>query len=157
MRNRKPHRIRPRAPGFTLAELIVAGAIGSLAILVLVGVLRKGIEISETSQHRQRARAIIDSCLESPTYQCNNFVNIAAPPAATGVIIDPRSAGAADDLTGALAITVTPGVNTTPVISSGVAARDNVAFKRIAMKVSWLEPEGRDSVLIEKSVTNLDF
>ena len=53
--------------GFTLAELIVAATIGSLAILILVGVLRKGIEISETTQHCQRARAIIDSCYESPT------------------------------------------------------------------------------------------
>jgi hypothetical protein len=151
-----PFRIRPRVAGMTLAELIVAAAIGSLVILVLVGVLRKGIEISETTQHRQRARAIIDSCLESPRLQCDNFVNIASTPAAT-VIIDPRSAGPADDLTGTLTITVTPGVNTTPVISSGTTQRDNVAFKRIALVVSWNEEQGPETVSVEKSVTNLDF
>ena len=110
------NRILPHTAGFTLAELIVAAAIGSLAILVLVGVLRKGIEISETTQHRQRARAIIDSCLESPRFQCGNFVNMASSPAAT-VIIDPRSAGADDDLTGTLAITVTAGVSVASAVS----------------------------------------
>jgi hypothetical protein len=156
MRNHTPYRIRPRIAGFTLAELIVAAAIGSLAILVLVGVLRKGIEISETTQHRQRARAIIDSCLESPAYQCDNFTNSASLPA-TGVIIDPRSAGATDDLRGTLTITVTPGVNTTPIGSSGVAARDDVSFKRIVLAVSWHEEQGTETVSLEKTITNLDF
>ena len=155
MQHKKSCRIPQRIEGFTLAELIVAAAIGSLAILVLVGVLRKGIEISETTQHRQRARAIIDSCFESPRYQCDNFVNIASS-AATSVIIDPRSAGAADDLMGTLTITVTSGV-ATPQSQSGVAQRDNVAFKRIAMVVSWSEEQGTETVSLAKSVTNLDF
>jgi hypothetical protein len=156
MQNHISYLNRPRIAGFTLAELIVAGAIGSLAILVLVGVLRKGIEISETTQHRQRARAIIDSCLESPQFQSDNFVNIASSPAA-GVIIDPRLAGATDDITGTLTISVASGVNTTPLSPSGTAARDNVSFKRIALTVSWNEEQGTETVSLEKTVTNLDF
>jgi hypothetical protein len=156
MQNHIPYHNRPCIAGFTLAELIVAGAIGSLAILVLVGVLRKGIEMSETTQHRQRARAIIDSCLESPQFQCNNFTNIPASVSA-GVIIDPRSAGTTDNLTGTLTIAVTPGVNTTPLSPGGNAARDNVSFKRIALAVSWNEEQGTETVSLEKTVTNLDF
>lgn len=144
--------------GFTLAELIVAAAIASLAILILVAVLRKGTEISDTTKHRQRARAIIDSCFESPTYQYDrvSYINMPVFHSAT-VVIDPRSSGAGDDLTGTLTITVTAGVNTTPQSPTGEAKRDNVAFKRIVMTVAWSEPQGPQSVTIEKTVTSLDL
>jgi hypothetical protein len=147
------NRTRLSAYGISLAELIVAGAIGSLAILVLVGVLRKGLEIAETTQHRQRARAIIDSCFESSRYQRDNFVNMPAFDS-VAVLIDPRSG---TSLYGSLTVSVIAGVHTTPLISSGIAARDNVSYKRIEATVAWREQQGAETVALQKTLTALDF
>ncbi|MBN1129884.1 MAG: hypothetical protein JXA71_12905 [Chitinispirillaceae bacterium] len=151
-RIRKVSHSLPSGAGFTLAELLVAAAIASLAILVLVGVLRKGIEISETTQHRQRARAIIDSCFESPTYQCGNFMNIPADQAT--VIIDPRPTG---NLTGILTIAINPSTHPTPLSPVNDQVRNDVACKTVTMTVTWEEPQGQESVMLEKTLTKLDF
>lgn len=133
------------AGGYSLAELLIAVSIFSITIIALVGVLRKGSEISTTDGHRKRARALIDSCFESASYQPANYANLAA--VSRAVLVDPRGNGTADDLAGTLRITVTPGTDN----SSGTA----IPFTRVTISVTWPEPEGSQAISLEKVLTNL--
>jgi prepilin-type N-terminal cleavage/methylation domain-containing protein len=114
--------------GFSLVELIAASAIIALTILVLVGVLRKGRDISASTMHRQRARAIIDSCFESPSYSFHNYSTI---PTKTRfpVLIESRLN---NPIGGFLDIDTVPGSRTT-------TTGDPVVCKRVYMSVSWKE------------------
>lgn len=151
-------RASPSASGFTLAELIVAAGVTALTILALVGVVRKGTEITYVNQHRQRARAVIDSCFECPAYSFRNYDNL---PGANGtpVLIDERDkSSAADDLPGTLNILVSiHDTNKTPLPNPIDPARDYVEYKTVTMTVSWQEPgiAQLQSVALRKFITRL--
>jgi type II secretory pathway pseudopilin PulG len=133
--------------GFTLVELIVSAGIIALVVSVLVGVLRKGTEISFTSVHRQRARAIIDSCFENPDYQSGNYANI--PARSGGVVIDPRTP---NSLMGTLIITV---ANGSPI--SPQTGQTTVEYKVVTMSVSWAELQNQETVSLVKYIAKLDL
>lgn len=140
--------------GFTLAELITAAGIIALTVFVLVGVLRKGNEISISTQHRQRARAIIDSCFESARLQYDNYVNLSGSDSAS-VLIDPRTeSNPGDDLFGSLRIVVALDTNKTAL--TGQTTIDMVEYKRITISVTWNETQGSQTITVEKMVTKLD-
>jgi prepilin-type N-terminal cleavage/methylation domain-containing protein len=132
--------------GFTLVEIIVAIVIVSVAIVAIISISRKGREIDIDSLHNRRARTIIDSCFESSSYQYANAVNFVAVNRA--VLIDPRRAGATDDLIGTLTITLTP---TTTAAASGI----NVPSTKLLATITWQEPEGQQSIALEKLVPQL--
>ena len=134
-----------RTDGMTMAELLISVAIFSLAIIAAVAVLRKGSEISIADGHRKRARALIDSCFESPSCQPANYAALAA--AARAVLIDPRAAGTADDLSGTLNITVAAETNN----STGTT----VPYKRVTVSVTWQEPEAAQTITLDKLITEL--
>lgn len=132
--------------GYTLAELLVAVAIFSVTIAGIVAVLRKGIETTVTDTHRKRARTIIDSCFESASYQPANYAGMAAVNRA--VLIDARNEGSpSDDLSGTLTISVTDQTD-----NSRAPA---VAYKQVRATVQWTEPEGGQSLVLDKWVTAL--
>ena len=130
---------------YSLAELLVAVGIFSVTVLAIASVLRTGSEINITDVHRQRARSIVDSCLESPSYSPQQYGAIA--PANAVILIDPRAAGNSDDLTGNLIITV--------AVDTNKANAAYVEYKRVNVSVQWNEPEGAQSVTMEKYLTSI--
>jgi Tfp pilus assembly protein PilE len=62
--------------GFTLVELVVAGAILAVAVFAVVAVVRKGREMQVNDDYRRRARAAIHTKFET-TYDFRNFNTIA--------------------------------------------------------------------------------
>src|SRR5512137_2385808 len=118
------------AQGFSLAELLISVAIFSITVIAIVSVLRSGSELSTTDGHRKRARAVMDSCFESASYQPSNYTNLAN--VARSVLIDARDEGnAGDDLTGSLRITV--------AVVTDNSAGSSVEYKRVTLSVSWQE------------------
>lgn len=142
-----------REQGFTLVELIVSAGIIALTVFVLVGVMRKGNEITANNIHRQKARAIIDSCFESPAYHFSNYANMPQLTGTSGnVVIDPRTP---NPLKGTLSISVSDSLKDKPPLTI-----DNtmVAYKVVKMTVFWNEsPSRRDTVELSKWVTKLDL
>src|SRR3989339_2192014 len=116
--------MKPNNPkGYSLAELLVAVAIISIAVVVIAAVLRKGAEITTTDGHRSRARALIDSTFESAPYQRRNFDAMAN--LSRSVLIDPRNEGSSgDDLSGTLTVTVTA--------ESNASAAQTIGYKRVS-------------------------
>jgi prepilin-type N-terminal cleavage/methylation domain-containing protein len=134
------------ARGFSLAELLVSVAIFSITVVAIVSVLRTGNELSTTDGHRKRARAVMDSCFESASYQPSNYSNLAS--VARAVLIDARDPGdAGDDLTGSLRITVAVVTDN----STGI----QVEYKRVNLSVSWQEPEAVQTLTLEKIITDI--
>jgi type II secretory pathway pseudopilin PulG len=132
--------------GYSLAELLVAVAIFSLTILAIVAVLRKGSELTVTDLHRKRAQALVDSCFESGSYQGSNYANLAG--ASRAVLIDPRNeSNSGDDLSGALTITV--------AVDTNKASGTNIEYKRVTASVQWTEPEGAQTITLQKYLTAL--
>jgi prepilin-type N-terminal cleavage/methylation domain-containing protein len=131
--------------GFTLTEVVVSAVVVGVAIAAVVATMRKSREIDVTFIHHHRARVIIDSCFESAQYSCENYSSIPTVSGAS-VLIDNRSGGL--QLTGTLNISValdsTVGTGNTTVLS-----------KKCSATVSWLEPEGTQSVSLNKMVPSL--
>ena len=136
--------MQPSPRGFTLVEMLTSAAILSIAVVALVAVVRTGRELEITDLHRRRARTIIDSCFEDSVYHPDNYD--ALTPAvflAGSVLIDPRdAAGTGDDLMGGLWFDI-------------AASSTHVAHKRIRASVHWREPEGIDSIWMEKWVADV--
>jgi prepilin-type N-terminal cleavage/methylation domain-containing protein len=139
-----------RPSGFTLVELLVASAVIVVAIAAMIAMVRKGMELSTTDGHRRTARAIIASRFESGPFNYSNYLNLipgAWPP--IQVIIDSHGEGVADDLNGTLT-TVVGNETTVP------GANDiQIPYKNIAMTVAWQEPEGAETVVIEKRLAQV--
>jgi len=132
--------------GFSLAELLVSVAIFSITVIAIVSVLRSGSELSVTDGHRKRARAVMDSCLESASYQPSNSANLAN--VGRSVLIDARDPGnAGDDLTGSLGITV--------AVVTDNSTGTQVEYKRVTLSVSWPEPEAVQTLTLEKIITDI--
>lgn len=132
--------------GYTLVELLVAVAIFSIAIAGVVAVLRKGIETTVTDAHRQQARSLIMSCLESADYQPDKYTTMAG--GHRPVVIDARNpATTADDLTGTLTVTITD--------HTDLSSATPVPYKAVSVSVQWTEPEGAQNITLEKWVTQL--
>lgn len=131
--------------GFTLVEMLVSAAVMSVAVVILVAVVRTGRELEVSDLHRRRARALVDSVLEEPAYQYTNFgaMPIIDPDPGIPVVIDPRDpADEDDDLEGSLWISVYD--STAPLV-----------HKQVRAAVRWREPEGMDTIVMEKRVVLL--
>ena len=150
LRQFQPQRV---SEGYTLVELIVAAAIIASTVLVLAGVVRQGNGITALGQHRLRARAIIDSCFESPAYHFSNYVNVMSVNATRVAIDDRVGRNGNDTLSGTLTVTVAMDTNKTALV--GNTPSDRVEFKRVTMAVIWAEPSGNESVTLEKLITKL--
>jgi hypothetical protein len=132
--------------GFSLIEILVSSLIITLSVIALVTVIRKGSELVITESHRKRARSVIDSCFESPSYHYSNYWGLAN--VNRSVLIDPRDAGIdGDDLMGSLAIKV--------AVDTVKAGGTNVPAKKVIISVSWKEPEGLQSIILEKHITKI--
>lgn len=146
-----PGRLRQKE-GYSLVELLVAVTIVTFTIIALVAMLRKGSEITITGNHRERARAIVDSSFESPWCHFSNYAAIATV-SNRAVLIDARdTANASDNLTGTLAVTVVLDSNN----AAGPGVGNWVVFKRVTISVSWQEPEGQQTIALEKWITGLN-
>jgi prepilin-type N-terminal cleavage/methylation domain-containing protein len=139
--------------GYTLVELLVASAIVACTVLVLAGVIRQGNEISIIGQHRLRARAIIDSCFESPAYHFKNYDAVPVVNGAAAVIDNTVGKSGTAALLGTLTVTVA--VDTNRTATTGTTLADKVEFKRVTMTVAWLDGSGNESVVLEKLLTRL--
>jgi hypothetical protein len=136
---------RPAKNGFSLVEALVAAALLSLSIIMIVAVIKNGRAIDINDLHRRQARAIINGVLGSPHYDYTNYVYLHANPGTKSdstVTLDPRDGSS--PLTGALKI------QTIVVPSGGTIPFDVV---KIIITVTWQEPEFPDSIVIEKWVT----
>lgn len=142
MQEKKFPRLRAKS-GFTLIEVVVSTVIIGIAIVAVVGVLRKSREIDVAFLHQRRARAIIDSCFESPLYQYPNYAALPSVSAAP-VLIDARDSTTVDDLGGTLNIAVAG-----PTVVRGVTC------KQLTATVSWTEPEGARSISVQRWVTQI--
>jgi hypothetical protein len=136
--------------GFSLVELLIASAICVLTIIAVVMVLRKGGETLVTTQHRQRARAIIDSCFEVPAYQYTNYAAIVPTPTPVGVVIDSRMV---PPLAGTLTTLIGPEVTGNPALVNAA----QVNYKPIVITVKWQESgsAASDSVMLEKRISKI--
>ncbi|MBD3316627.1 MAG: prepilin-type N-terminal cleavage/methylation domain-containing protein, partial [Chitinivibrionales bacterium] len=126
--------------GFTLIETLTSATVFSIAVVALVAVVRTGRQLEITDLHRRRARAIVDSCFEDSVYNFLNYDDI--PPIAANagstVVIDPRvPADPDDDLPGTLWVDIS--ILTSPL-----------EHKKLVASVRWREPEGMDTVRLEK-------
>jgi prepilin-type N-terminal cleavage/methylation domain-containing protein len=125
--------------GFSLVEMLVAGAVLAVVILAVVSMVRKAQEIDSLNRHRRAAHSIIERTLESGTYQQINFNNLVNGTTTTpNIVIDPRS-----NLMGTLTVTVTlqiPGPTW-----SGIA----VPQARVTVTVSWNELRANNQTTAE--------
>jgi hypothetical protein len=116
----------------------------SLSAFMVCTMIWKGREIEIKEAHFQRARAIVDSSLETRTYHYNNYDLMQGTSAL--VVMDNQNGAA---LSGILTVTVSPeqtvvGNETVPII-----------FKEVTSQVTWNEPEGQEMYSISKRVTRL--
>jgi prepilin-type N-terminal cleavage/methylation domain-containing protein len=132
--------------GFTLVEMLTSAAILAIAVVALVAVVRTGRELEVTDLHRRRARALVDSVLEDPVYHYTN-PNVMPPidsVPGVPVVIDPRDLDDDhDDLIGTLWVHIID-EQSTPI-----------QHKQVIAAVRWREPEGMDTIVMEKRVARL--
>jgi type II secretory pathway pseudopilin PulG len=126
--------------GFSLIEILVAGALIALSVLTVVAFVRKGQEMIALQKHRAMARGIILQRLEQPPYQpeyYNNLTTIASP-VPTEVTLDTSTN---PDIVGKLTISIS---DSTAQITSGIS--DNDAMHRvITATIKWVEYGRNDS------------
>jgi Tfp pilus assembly protein PilV len=133
--------------GFTLLEVMVASVIVVISIAAVVAMVRKGQELTSDDGHRRIARSLITTKLESSTYDYTNYGNLADTSITDSVIIDTRgTATTADDIKGVRTITVAN--EQTIAGTAGIT----VPYKLLTFRVIWREPEGMDTVQIQKQI-----
>jgi prepilin-type N-terminal cleavage/methylation domain-containing protein len=132
--------------GFTLVEILVSAIIIGIAIVAVVAVARKSREMDITFNHHRKARVLIDSCFESAEWQYPNYDNFANRQ--DSVLVDPRSAGG-QVLKGLLSISVA-------LDSTAGSVGGNVRYKNVNATLTWMEPEGTQSVSMKKSVAQYE-
>jgi Tfp pilus assembly protein PilV len=127
--------------GFTLVETLVAAALLTIVIVSLAAMVRKGREMEITDKHRRQARLIINSLLESQTYNYANFAALTACTNTQHPLLDNRNG---IPLTGTLTITVTD------------ETEQAIAVKKIRMSLTWPQnPPYEDSITIDKWITQV--
>jgi len=137
--------------GFTLIEVMIASVIVIISIAAVVAMVRKGQELSSDDGHRRIARSLITTKLESSTYDYTNYGNLADTSITDSVVIDTRgTATTTDELKGVRTITV--GNEQTVAGTAGIT----VPYKLLTFRVIWREPEGMDSVQIQKQIAQAE-
>ena len=137
--------------GFTLLEVMVASVIVVISIAAVVAMVRKGQELTSDDGHRRIARSLITTKLESSTYDYTNYGNLSAGSTIDTVVIDTRGTTAkTDDIKGVRTITV--GAEQTITGTSSIS----VPYKVLTLRVTWQEPEGMDTVQIQKQIAQAE-
>lgn len=142
-----------RSAGFTLVEILVAASLLSIAIVAIVGMVRKAWDIEMDNLHRRQARTLIVNQLESQKYDYTSYSALynecPTPHTDTTIVtIDPRGG---NPLTGKLIIQLTRDAGLTITATNGGAK----AIPRVIvnMTVQWEEPGYTDQVSIEKWIS----
>jgi hypothetical protein len=119
-------------------EVIVAAAVVSLSVIIVIAVVRKGQEQMWSDQHRRAARAVVDTTLEGSRFLPRNIATVPTTIADVSCTLDVKTKMPV----GVLSVTVTPD-------SVG-----GVKYDSICAKVKWTEPGSTtaDSVMISRLV-----
>ncbi|MBN1758179.1 MAG: type II secretion system protein [Chitinispirillaceae bacterium] len=115
--------------GFSLVELLVAAAILGIAIFAIVGIVRKSRDIQVVDQHRQEARALLNTIFERE-YGAGKYQTVEEITDDTSTVtIDPHTDG--NPLTGVL--------HTTVIENTGFTTTDGtvVPIKMITLTLEW--------------------
>lgn len=128
--------------GFTIVEIMVASIILIISIVALLTLLRTGRSLGIEELHRRAARAVIDSCYESPALYFETFDSAAALVQSVSFRMD--------SLNPNLAATYHAGVG--PRDSLLASAATYVSFNQCTVSVSWLETgkTARDTLSVIK-------
>ena len=130
---------------------MVASVIVVISIAAVVAMVRKGQELTSDDGHRRIARSLITTKLESSTYDYTNYGNLSAGSTIDTVVIDTRGTTAkTDDIKGVRTITV--GAEQTITGTSSIS----VPYKVLTLRVTWQEPEGMDTVQIQKQIAQAE-
>ena len=120
--------------GFSLVEVLVAGAVITLSLLAVVAFVRKGQEMIALQKHRATARGIVQRTLEQPPYQPEYYGTLTTitSPTATVVTID---TGTTPDIVGKLTVSVS---DPTSQITTGIINNDAI-HRVITATINWAE------------------
>jgi prepilin-type N-terminal cleavage/methylation domain-containing protein len=131
--------------GYTLIEILVAATIIAIAIVAIISVIRKGLDIELNDMHRRSARAVICGKMESRMYSNTNYDNLNA-----GTVTENDTLDTKPVVVGVLTTTITG--PTLKVTNNGI----DVSYKTISMWMRWAEKNFNDTLKIEKWVSNVN-
>jgi prepilin-type N-terminal cleavage/methylation domain-containing protein len=131
--------------GYTLVEILVAAVIIAIAIVAMIAVMRKGLDIELNDMHRRNARAVICGKMESRYYSNANYGSLTA-----GTVTENDTLDSKPVVVGTLTTTITG--PTLKVNNNGV----DVSYKTISMWMRWAEKKFNDTLKIEKWVCDIN-
>ncbi|MBD3420959.1 MAG: hypothetical protein GF398_12640 [Chitinivibrionales bacterium] len=132
--------------GFTIIELLVSSALLGIGIIALVAIITKGQEIAISDSHRKSAFIQLSSIMEDTVIN-ENFATFSVTggwvTSAESLLISARDASnPKDDLKGQLRYNVSQQYIDPPI-----------GRRRILLELTWREPEGIDTLSLEKWIT----
>ncbi|MBD3345047.1 MAG: prepilin-type N-terminal cleavage/methylation domain-containing protein [Chitinivibrionales bacterium] len=136
--------------GFTLVEMLVASSVFAIGIIGFIALVAKGRELDVGDRHRRLARYLIDSCFEDPAYSFANYAHLEDLENDYERILDERRPDTTgDELLCTLLVVVTDS-SVYPEVGGSA-----VDVKKIRVSAYWLEPEGFDTLTLEKWITGI--
>ncbi|MBD3321344.1 MAG: prepilin-type N-terminal cleavage/methylation domain-containing protein [Chitinivibrionales bacterium] len=136
--------------GFTLVEILIAASIFSVGIVGFAALVAKGRELDVGDRHRRLARYLIDSCFEDTSYHFSNYANLETLENDYERILDERRPDTTGD-----ELVCTVQVEVEGPLQISAYNTFNVYYKRLIISSRWREPEGMDSIVLEKWLTEV--
>ena len=133
--------------GYSIVELVVSAVLLGLLIIGMVSMVQKGTELGVQSDHRRQARSLINAAFDSSEFDFRSYAAITTSQSRVDTVyLDPEESA---PVKATLKVVVASQQNFS-------VSGTNVPYKRVSMTVRWILPKEKDSITVEKWLSDAD-